>query len=122
MTFTWPGLLTDLVAGRDLPAAAATWAMDQILAGEATPVQVAGFAIALRAKGESVAEISGLAGAMLAHATPIAVPTEAVDVVGSGGDRANTVNVSTMAAIVTAAVSSASWSPSSRPANRTREP
>ncbi|HRA75833.1 MAG TPA: anthranilate phosphoribosyltransferase [Propionicimonas sp.] len=99
---TWPDLLTGLIAGRDLDAEAAAWAMDQILAGEVTAVQIAGFAVALRAKGETVGELTGLAQAMLARATPITLNREAVDVVGSGGDRANTVNVSTMAAIVAA--------------------
>lgn len=103
MSFTWAGVLSDLVRGSDLAPEAAGWAMDQILVGDATPVQVAGFAIALRAKGETVAELTGLSQAMLERATPIALPSDAVDVVGSGGDRANTVNVSTMAAIVTAA-------------------
>jgi anthranilate phosphoribosyltransferase len=99
---TWPDLLTGLIAGRDLDADAAAWAMDQILAGEVTPVQIAGFAVALRAKGETVGELTGLAQAMLDRATRIRLSREAVDVVGSGGDRANTVNVSTMAAIVAA--------------------
>lgn len=103
MSFTWPQVLSTLVGREDLAPEAAAWAMDQILAGDATAVQIAAFAIALRAKGESVAEISGLAQAMLERATPIRLPVEAVDVVGSGGDRANTVNVSTMAAIVAAA-------------------
>lgn len=99
----WSDVLTDLVKGRDLSADQASWAMGQILAGDATPVQIAGFAVALRSKGESVAELSALADAMLAKATPIAVDRDAVDVVGSGGDRANTVNISTMAAVVAAA-------------------
>jgi len=103
VSFTWAGVLSDLVRGTDLAPDAAGWAMDQILAGDATPVQVAGFAIALRSKGETVAELTGLSQAMLERATPVTLPSEAVDVVGSGGDRANTVNVSTMAAIVTAA-------------------
>ncbi len=103
MSFTWAGVLSDLIRGRDLDPEAAGWAMDEILAGDATPVQVAGFAVALRAKGETVAELTGLAGAMLDRATPIQLPSEAVDVVGTGGDRAFTVNVSTMAAIVAAA-------------------
>jgi anthranilate phosphoribosyltransferase len=103
VTFTWPQVLTELVGRRDLSPEAATWAMDQILAGEATSVQIAGFAIALRAKGETIGELTGLSTAMLSRATAIQLPREAVDVVGSGGDRANTVNVSTMAAIVTAA-------------------
>lgn len=103
MSPTWPDVLTGLVSGHDLDAENASWAMGEILAGHATPVQIAGFMVALRAKGETIAEISGLADAMLAHARPIDLPTDAVDIVGSGGDRANTVNVSTMAAIVSAA-------------------
>lgn len=101
---SWPAVLSELVARRDLTQEAAAWAMDQILAGEASQVQIAGFAIALRAKGETVAELTALADAMLGRATPITLDTDAVDVVGSGGDRANTVNISTMAAIVTAAM------------------
>ncbi|GAB3924226.1 anthranilate phosphoribosyltransferase 1 [Microlunatus endophyticus] len=100
---TWPGVLSSLVAGNDLDAATATWAMGRILAGEASDVQIAGFAVALRSKGESASELSGLAAAMLQVATPIDVPGPAVDIVGSGGDRSNTVNISTMAAIVAAA-------------------
>ncbi|MEA5116604.1 MAG: anthranilate phosphoribosyltransferase, partial [Propionicimonas sp.] len=100
---SWPEVLTGLIAGRDLTADAAAWAMNQILAGESTPVQIAGFAVALRAKGETAEELGGLARAMLDRATPISLPVEAVDVVGSGGDRANTVNISTMAAMVAAA-------------------
>ncbi len=103
MAQSWPDVLTGLIAGRDLAAEDARWAMNQILAGEATPVQIAGFAVALRAKGETVDELAGLAQAMLDKATPITLPVDAVDVVGSGGDRANTVNVSTMAAMVAAA-------------------
>jgi anthranilate phosphoribosyltransferase len=99
---TWPSVLTSLVAGNDLDQPTATWAMGQILSGAATDVQIAGFAVALRAKGETPSEISGLATAMLDVATPIQVPNPSVDIVGSGGDRANTVNVSTMAAIVAA--------------------
>jgi len=103
VTNSWPDVLAGLVARRDLDAAAAEWAMGEILAGNATPVQVAGFVVALRAKGESVAEIAGLASGMLAAGTPLELPGPAVDVVGSGGDRANTVNISTMAAVVAAA-------------------
>ena len=100
---TWPDVLTGLIEGRDLSADTARWAMDQVLSGDTTPVQIAGFAVALRAKGETVDELAGLAQAMLDHATPLELPRDAVDVVGSGGDRANTVNISTMAAIVAAA-------------------
>ena len=103
MAYTWPDVLTGLVSGENLSSRAAVWAMDEILAGNATDVQLAGFLVALRAKGETVDEIAGLAEAMRDRATPITLDAEAVDVVGSGGDRANTVNVSTMAAVVAAA-------------------
>lgn len=103
MTHTWPDVLTGLVARRDLEPEAAAWAMNEILGGNATPVQIAGLMVALRAKGETVGELAGLAGAMLDNARRIDLPREAVDIVGTGGDRANTVNVSTMAAIVAAA-------------------
>ncbi len=77
--------------------------MGEILSGAATSAQIAAFVTALRAKGETVEEVTGLAEAMLAFATPIEAPGEAVDIVGSGGDRSNTVNVSSMAAMVAAA-------------------
>ncbi|GAA2181865.1 anthranilate phosphoribosyltransferase [Brooklawnia cerclae] len=103
MDFTWPNVLTSLVRGDDMDAQTAQWAMDEILSGNASPVRMAAFMVALRAKGETVGEIQALADGMLAKATPIELPREAVDVVGSGGDRANTVNISTMSAIVAAA-------------------
>jgi anthranilate phosphoribosyltransferase len=102
-TTTWPGLLTDLIAGRDLDRSTAEWAMDQIMEGEATPSQVAGFLIGLRAKGESIEEMRGLAEQMLAHARRIEVPGPSLDIVGTGGDRAHTVNISTMSSMVAAA-------------------
>ncbi len=76
--------------------------MGQILSGTATPAQLAAFVVGLRAKGETVDEISGLADVMIEFATPIEITGAAVDVVGTGGDRSNTVNISTMAAIVAA--------------------
>lgn len=100
---TWPGLLTELVRGRDLTSTQTAWAMNEILGGNVTPVQMAAFMVALRAKGETSEELSGLAQVMTDKATPIQLSVEAVDVVGSGGDRANTVNISTMAALVAAA-------------------
>ncbi|WP_028636014.1 anthranilate phosphoribosyltransferase [Nocardioides sp. URHA0032] len=99
---SWPEVLTALVGGSDLSAAQAAWAMGEILAGEATPSQIAGFAVALRAKGETSEEVTGLAAAMLARANPIEVPGRLLDVVGTGGDRSMSVNISTMAAIVAA--------------------
>ena len=58
-TFTWPDLTAALIAGQDLSAAATAWAMDSVMSGAATPVQLAGFLVALRAKGETTAELSG---------------------------------------------------------------
>ena len=71
---TWPALLNALLNGQSLSADETAWAMNEIMSGQATDVQIAGFAVALRAKGETVAEVSGLATGMLAHATPITVP------------------------------------------------
>ena len=76
--------------------------MGEILAGEATPAQIAGFAVALRAKGETIDEMEGLVEAMYAAATPLVVEGRVLDVVGTGGDRSFSVNISTMAAIVAA--------------------
>jgi anthranilate phosphoribosyltransferase len=97
---TWPSLLTALLAGRSLAADETEWAMSQIMAGEASPVQIAGFATALRAKGETTDEVTGLVRAMLAHAGRLAVDGMVVDTCGTGGDRASTVNISTLAALV----------------------
>ncbi len=99
---TWPGLLMALMAGDDLTAAEARWAMGQVMVGEANPIQLAGFLVALRAKGETVTEIGGLVDEMLAHAHRISVPGPALDIVGTGGDLHRTVNISTMAAFVAA--------------------
>jgi anthranilate phosphoribosyltransferase len=99
----WPELLSSLVRREDQPAEATAWAMGQILSGDATPAQLAAFVIGLRSKGETVQELTGLADMMIEFATPIEIGGPAVDVVGSGGDRSNTVNISTMAAIVAAA-------------------
>jgi anthranilate phosphoribosyltransferase len=100
---TWPTVLHALLSGQSLSADETAWAMNEIMSGQATDAQIAGFAVALRAKGETVAEVAGLAAGMLAHATPITVPGPAVDLVGTGGDLAHTVNISTMGAIVAAA-------------------
>ena len=99
---TWPRLLSALISGRDLDADECRWAMGQVMAGEATPVQLAGFLVALRAKGETVSELSGLTQEMLAHAVRIFVPGRCLDIVGTGGDLMHTVNISTMASLVAA--------------------
>ncbi|HEV7194639.1 MAG TPA: anthranilate phosphoribosyltransferase [Pedococcus sp.] len=100
---TWPDLLSALLRREDLTTEQAAWAMQEVMSGEATAVQLAGFLVALRAKGESVDELRGLADVMLAHANRIEVPEPSLDIVGTGGDRAHTVNISTMAAVVIAA-------------------
>src|ERR1700750_976163 len=100
---TWPALLSALIRGDSLTADESEWAMNEIMEGAATPSQIAGFGVALRIKGTSVAEMTGLARSMLAHATPISLPGQLTDLVGTGGDGARTVNVSTMGTIGAAA-------------------
>ncbi|MFY1672336.1 anthranilate phosphoribosyltransferase [Plantactinospora sp. WMMB334] len=103
---TWPNLLAALLRAEELSTADTAWAMGEIMSGSATPVQIAGFATALRAKGETAAELAGLVETMLSRATLVELSeplrAEAVDVVGTGGDRAHTVNISTMTAMVVA--------------------
>jgi anthranilate phosphoribosyltransferase len=99
---TWPPLLASLLRGEDLTTADTAWAMGEVMAGEATPAQVAGFVVALRAKGETPEEVAGFVETMLAHAAPVSVRGRVVDTCGTGGDRSNTVNLSTMAALVVA--------------------
>jgi anthranilate phosphoribosyltransferase len=80
--------------------------MGRVMSGDATPVQLAGFLVGLRAKGETPDEVAGLVAAMLEHAAQVTVPPgvgPTVDTCGTGGDRSHTVNISTMAAVVTAA-------------------
>jgi len=100
--FTWPDLLAALLRREDLSTEQAGWAMDQVMSGEASPVQLAGFLVGLRAKGESVDELRGLADVMLEHANRIDVPGPTIDIVGTGGDRMHSVNISTMTAVVVA--------------------
>jgi anthranilate phosphoribosyltransferase len=102
-TPTWPELLTALLDGRDLSISEATWAMRAVMAGEASPAQLAGFLIALRRKGETVDEIVGFRDAILDNAVPLDVDPMVLDIVGTGGDRYGTVNISTMASVVCAA-------------------
>lgn len=101
--YSWPEILTTILDRRDLSVSESTWAMRKVMAGEATPSQLAGFLIALRAKGETVDEIVGFRDAILEAALPLPVPAEVLDIVGTGGDRFGTVNISTMSAIVAAA-------------------
>ena len=99
----WPALIGALVKGESLTSGEAAWAMNEIMEGAATGSQIAGFAVALRIKGETATEVTGLAQSMLDHATPISVPGRLTDLVGTGADGAHTVNISTMATVVAAA-------------------
>jgi anthranilate phosphoribosyltransferase len=102
----WPGLLTLLLERHHLTADQARAAMATILAGDATPAQLIGFVVALRAKGESAEELSGLLDAVLAACQLVPLTEDqrdnVVDIVGTGGDQSHSINVSTMAAIVVA--------------------
>lgn len=98
----WPDLITRLIGGDDLSPEETSWAMDQVMSGNSHPIALGGFLVALRAKGETVPEVRGLADAMVAHAVRIDVDPDAVDIVGTGGDRHRSVNLSTMAALVVA--------------------
>lgn len=102
----WPTLIARLLDRHHLTHDEAKAAMATILSGDATPAQLIGFVVALRAKGESAEELSGLLDAVLDAATIVPLGEDlrsrAVDIVGTGGDRSNSVNVSTMAAIVAA--------------------
>ncbi|WP_154794367.1 anthranilate phosphoribosyltransferase [Occultella kanbiaonis] len=99
---SWPDLIVRLLGGSDLSAAETSWAMDEVMSGNTSPATLAGFLVALAAKGETVPEVRGLADSMISHAVRIEVPGDAVDIVGTGGDRHRSVNISTMAAIVAA--------------------
>jgi anthranilate phosphoribosyltransferase len=100
VTQTWPPLLSSLLAGQSLSADETAWAMSEIMSGAATGAQIAGFAIALRGKGETTEEVIGLVRAMLDHAAPLELDGPLLDTCGTGGDRAATVNISTLAALV----------------------
>jgi anthranilate phosphoribosyltransferase len=103
---SWAMILGLLTTQQPLRAGQAAWAMDQIMTGAATPAQIAAFGVSMKMKRPTSAEVTELANTMLSYARR--VPTEeigidTVDVVGTGGDGANTVNLSTMAALVVAA-------------------
>lgn len=104
----WPGVLGELTAGRDLDAAVTAGALERVLAGEATPAQIAAFIVGLRIKGETAEEVDGLVRSMLEVAAPLELhdPDSTIDLVGTGGSSAlggRAFNVSTMAAVVAAA-------------------
>jgi anthranilate phosphoribosyltransferase len=98
----WSGLLARLAARESLSSDETAAAMRAVMEGLATPAQMGGFLMALRTKGETVEEIEGLAATMLDLARPVAPPGPVIDTCGTGGDRAGTLNVSTLAAIACA--------------------
>lgn len=103
---SWPQVLGRLTTGVELVHGQAAWAMDQIMTGAATPAQIAAFGVSMKMKGPTAAEVRELADTMLGFARRVPtgeIGTDTVDVVGTSGDRSNTVNLSTMAAIVVAA-------------------
>ena len=98
----WPGVLGRLFARQDLTSDEAAAAIDQIFQGDSSPAQIAAFITALRVKGETVEEMSGLVGAMLARSEPFHMEGDLLDTCGTGGDRSGSINVSTIAALVAA--------------------
>ena len=100
---TWPRILETLIAGSDLSIAESSWAMHQVMAGEATSAQLAGLLVALRIKGETVDEIVGFRDAVLENAVPLDVDPMVLDIVGTGGDPFGAVlNISSIASIIAA--------------------
>jgi anthranilate phosphoribosyltransferase len=99
----WELIHAELQAGRDLEPRATAWAMDQILSDAAPIEELKEFLLELKAKGESALEVSTLISGMYQHCAPIEISERAVDIVGTGGDGRNTINISTTAAIVTTA-------------------
>jgi anthranilate phosphoribosyltransferase len=101
---TWPRILGTLVEGRDLSISESTWAMNRVMAGEATSAQLAGLLVALRIKGETVDEIVGFRDAVLENARPLKLDSMVLDIVGTGGDPYGAVlNISSVASVIAAA-------------------
>jgi len=102
---SWAGVLDRVVKGEALSDAEAEMVMGEVLSGRAAPEQIAALVVGLRAKGETVEEMTGFVRAMVAHAVPLPLPEgiDVVDTCGTGGDRLRSINVSTIAALVVAA-------------------
>ncbi len=98
----WSAVLGTLARGDDLSRQTAQAAMSRIMDGEATPAQMAAFIVALRIKGESIEEMTGLVASMRQASVQVEVGVDVVDIVGTGGDGAGTFNISTTAALVAA--------------------
>ena len=102
-SYTWPQILGAVTDGIDLTADQARWAMNEVMTDSATSAQIAAFGVGVKMKGAAPAELAGLSEAMLEHATLVDTDRAAIDIVGTGGDRSHTVNISTMTSIVVAA-------------------
>ena len=96
----WPTVLSAVSSQQHLTQKQAAWAMQEMMSGIATDAQIAGFLMALSTKGETVEELLGLADAMLDEAVSVDLPSNVLDIVGTGGDRLGTVNLSTMSSLV----------------------
>jgi anthranilate phosphoribosyltransferase len=99
----WTSILEDLDASRNLTRQQSSWALSEIMSGQAPEAEVSNFLVALRTKGETVDELAGLVDTMLENCLRLETGNDAVDIVGTGGDMIGTVNISTMASILTAA-------------------
>lgn len=100
---TWEGIVADLADGQDLTPGQATWAMNEILENQASKDEIKSFLLGIQAKGETPIEVANFLAVMFAHSAPISITQRAVDPVGTGGDGANTINISSTAAIIAAA-------------------
>lgn len=102
MAVSWPSVFADILDGTHLDQTQARAVMSSIMAGEATDAQIAALLTALRTKGETAAEMTGFVEAMLDAAVTVEIDERVVDIVGTGGDRSGTFNISTTAAFVAA--------------------
>ena len=102
-SMTWPTVLAKLLSKKNLSRDEAGWAMSQIMDGESSEAEIGAFMMALRSKGETVEELAGLVDVMLKKSVLLDTGSDAIDIVGTGGDMIGTVNISTMASIVAAA-------------------
>src|SRR3984957_4968357 len=104
MSTTLKPLLARLATGATLTEAEAEAAFDIIMSGEATPAQIGALLMAMRVRGETVAELTGAVRAMRARMTSVEAPEGAIDVCGTGGDSAGTLNISTAVTFVVASL------------------
>ena len=103
METRWESHISRLRSGQDLEPSEVQWCMNEILTGNAEIGLIKDFLIALKAKGETSKEVGALVAQMYEHCAPITIRERAVDTVGTGGDGAHTINISTTAAIIAAA-------------------